>query len=124
MFIFEFPQNLIGALSFLFFSKVKKHPWKKYRDAYVVHVPGAWGAISLSKFIFADDNYYDSELLRHEYGHRIQSSLLSVLYLPVVGLPSLIWSLLFKGYRAKHQKSYFGFYTEAWANRLSEKDRQ
>lgn len=122
MFLLEFPQNLIGALSFQFFIKKKKRPWKKFRDASVVHVAGHWGAVTLSKYIFADDRYYDSALICHEYGHRIQSRLLGPLYLPAVGIPSLVWALMFKGYRTRRRKDYFGFYTEAWANRLSNKD--
>jgi hypothetical protein len=122
MFLFEFPQNLIGALAFLFYIKIKKRPRKKFRDAYVVHVGGAWGAVTFSRFIFADDRCYDSSLIRHEYGHRLQSALLGPLYLPVIGIPSLIWALLFKGYRTKRQKNYFGFYTEAWADRLTNRD--
>lgn len=118
MFLLEFPQNLIGYFFFRKYTQGRKRPYYRYRDAYVVHVPGNWGAISLSRFIFADDRCYRSKLIRHEYGHSLQSKLLMPLYLPVIGLPSLLWNRLFKSYRRRHSKSYYDFYTEAWANRL------
>lgn len=118
MFLFEFPQNIIGYLFFRKYANQSGRPYYRYRDAYVIHVLGNWGAISLSRFIFADDHYYRSKLIRHEYGHTIQSKRLLMLYLPLIGLPSLIWNRFFKGYRKRHQKSYYSFYTEAWANQL------
>lgn len=122
MFILEFPQNIIGYLGFVVLTQIKKCPYKMYQDACVVYVAGVWGAITLSKYIFADDNSYDSDMVRHEYGHRIQSRMLMVFYLPVIGIPSLIWAGFFKRYRNKHHKSYFWFYTEAWANKLADLD--
>lgn len=118
MFIFEFPQNLIGYFFFRKYTQQAGRPYYRYRDAYVVHVPGKWGAISLSRFIFADDRYYRSKMIRHEYGHTIQSKMLLMLYLPVIGLPSLVWNRCFRGYRQRQQKSYYSFYTESWANQL------
>ncbi len=118
MFLFEFPQNLIGYLAFMIYTKVYKRPFYKYKDAYVTHVSGRWGAISLSRYIFADDAYYQSEMIRHEYGHTMQSKKLLLLYLPVIGLPSLLWNRLFQGYRVRKNKSYYSFYTESWANQL------
>lgn len=118
MFILEFPQNLIGYLAFRTYTQKYKRPYYRYREAYVIHVPGLWGAVSLSRFIFADDYYYKSAMIKHEYGHTLQSKLLMPLYLPIVGLPSLFWNRLFKGYRKRKNKSYYAFYTEAWANRL------
>lgn len=118
MFILEFPQNLLGYVAFKLFSQRYNRPYYRYREAYVVHVKGRWGAISLSRYIFADDQYYQSNLIKHEYGHTLQSKLLMPLYLPLVGLPSLIWNRCFRGYRRRMRKSYYSFYTESWANRL------
>lgn len=47
MFLLEFPQNLAGFLAFNYWCKLKKRPYKAYKDALVVHVPGRWGAITL-----------------------------------------------------------------------------
>lgn len=121
MFILEFPQNLLGFLGFLLFSKIMKRPNYKFHEAYVTHVRGRWGAISLSKFIFVDDHCFEHpDTIKHEYGHRIQSKKLLFVYLLIIGIPSLIWCGLFGRYREKNHKSYYWFYTEAWANRLGE----
>lgn len=118
MFLLEFPQNLMGYLAFIYYAKGKKQSFYKYKDAYVTHVTGRWGAISLSCFIFADDVYFQSTMIKHEYGHTLQSKKLLVLYLPVIGIPSLAWNRLFRGYRMRNRKSYYDFYTESWANKL------
>lgn len=118
MFLFEFPQNIMGYLTFIYYAKGARRPYYKYKDAYITHVKGRWGAISLSRFIFADDVYYQSEMIKHEYGHTIQSKKLLILYLPIIGIPSLIWNRLFKTYRIRKKKSYYSFYTESWANKL------
>lgn len=118
MFILEFPQNLIGFMIFIIYGKLLKRPYYKYHDAYVTHIEGRWGAVSLSRFIFADDSCYRSDIIKHEYGHRQQSKILLFLYLPLIGLPSFLWNKLFKAYRSKRARSYYWFYTEEWANRL------
>ena len=67
----------------------------------------------------------DALLIRHEYGHTIQSLILGPLYLPIVGIPSLIWSVY---YRRKCRRfpalQYYSFYTERWADRLGHIDRK
>lgn len=118
MYILEFPQNLIGYLAFKLYTQKYKRPFYRYKDAYVTHIKGRWGAVSLSRFIFADDVYFKSTLIKHEYGHTIQSKLLLFLYLPVIGIPSLTWNRLFRKYRMKRKISYYSFYTESWANKL------
>lgn len=118
MYLFEFPQNVIGYLVFSYYKNVHHRPSYRYKDARITHVKGRWGAISLSRYIFADDAYYKSEMIKHEYGHTIQSKKLLVLYLPVIGIPSLIWNKFFRKYRIRKNRSYYSFYTESWANKL------
>lgn len=65
----------------------------------------------------------DEALLKHEYGHSIQSLMLGPLWIFVVGIPSLIWAGCFKKYRAKHSISYYSFYTEKWADKLGKVER-
>ena len=57
-------------------------------------------------------------VLKHESGHQVQSFILGPLYLLVIGLPSIVWNVCFRKYRAKYQISYYDFYTEKWANQL------
>lgn len=62
-------------------------------------------------------------LIKHEFGHIIQSRILGWLYLPVIFLPSYLWySYVSKKEKKKgiewSYKVYYKFYTESWANRL------
>ena len=118
--IWEFPQN---ALGFIVKKICDATPYTTYKDANVY----SWdinGGMSLGKYIFVPFRHLDPKSFRvqsyikHEYGHTIQSKYLGWLYLLVIGLPSLIWAQCFMGYRSRTGKSYYSFYTEAWANKL------
>ena len=83
--------------------------------------------MNFSTIIFSErwqirySNYFAEELIKHEYGHTIQSKYLGWLYLPVIALPSLIWAGFFGWYREDNGIDYYDFYTEKWANKLGEK---
>ena len=67
--------------------------------------------------IILNDTYrdFDGKTEKHEWGHTRQSLLLGPLYLPLVGLPSLLWATWWTPLRST---SYFRFFTERWADRL------
>ena len=116
--IWELPQNLIA----LFLDGIGLcKPHSTYKDVIVCtwDIPGG---ISLGSFVFIDGSVIDTpegeEMIKHEYGHSIQSKYLGWLYLLVIGLPSFIWANCFNKYRRKTGKSYYGFYTEKWADKL------
>jgi len=119
------PVNLIGAILFLFCTKIKKRRWQHFGYAYIVYLPWKSGGLSLGLFIFMRDNHpnktwtYNTRI--HEYGHTWQCLLLGPLYYPVVALPSAIWCNFFEGYRKKHNVSYYWLYCEAWANHNGQK---
>ena len=81
-------------------------------------------ALSLGPFIFLNGRagHVNDRLLVHEYGHTIQSLILGPLYLPLIGLPSLVWfrTPRFTNRRRAQGLSYYSFYTERWANHLGE----
>ena len=116
-------QNLIGAVVAL--SVKIAHPGRKaerFRECRVYR----WnrpGSMSLGSFLFLA-SYGEAEerfVLRHEYGHSLQSLILGPLYLPVIGLPSFLRanvSVFSKNWRSG-RKGYYEFYPERWANRLS-----
>lgn len=88
----------------------------------VYWVKGFFGsAVSLGQYIIIDESFFatrESEnIKKHEYGHSRQSVMLGWLYLPVVGLPSLVRNLYA---RIKHKESkwYYGGFPENWADRL------
>ncbi len=112
--IWGFPQSLIGFV--LFLGNIRK-PHKMYHSAVVTE----WnygGSVSLGIFMFVSRGR--RELYCHEYGHTVQSMMLGPLYLPIIGLPSVIWAGFppLCRYRVKRQMSYYRLYTERWANFL------
>lgn len=113
-FLWGLPQNIIGGILYLIFRC--KNPHKKFNNAYVCEMPNRWGSVSLGMFILVS-NIENETTIKHEYGHTRQSMLLGPLYLLVVGLPSIIWAGCFSKYRQKHNKSYYSFYCEAWADK-------
>lgn len=110
-------QNILGLLLFIccvcFGCRVKP----RHKFAFVCEMPKSRGSLSLGCFIFVKD-YGNKYLVNHEYGHTLQSLLLGVFYLIIIGLPSFIWAAFFKGWRKRHGVSYYAFYTERWANRM------
>lgn len=123
--IWEFPQNL---LAYILIKIIKPKPYATYRGT-MVYSWDLCGGMSLGKYIFvpfelAEPSAYGvREYIKHEYGHSIQSKYLGWFYLLVIGLPSFIWCNCFGKYRAKHNVSYYSFYTEKWADKLGGVER-
>ena len=109
-------QTIIGGLGWLVTRPFQKTTFN-YRGACVTVVGKSWGGISFGKFIFLCEYMNADHYIHHEYGHCLQSLLLGPFYLLVIGLPSICWAGFGKSYRAKTGKSYYDFYTEAWANK-------
>lgn len=122
-------QTLAGAAVFLVY---RKRPRFRFHGA-VVTVWPLCSSLSLGAFIFVTDKpprdrsgqIPDREISRrmlvHEYGHTVQSLILGPLYLPVVGLPSLLWAQLPACQRRwRGNLSYFSFLPEKTANSLGE----
>ena len=76
-----------------------------------------FGGISLGNTIIVYQE--DENVVKHEYGHQIQSMYLGPLYLIVIGLPSIIWAGLIYGHIVPRKPNgYYKFYTESWADKL------
>lgn len=114
-----FLQTLLGFAVFLAHLG-KKHTW--YHGAVVTEWDNK-GSVSLGLFMFVSGAEMSERLLIHEYGHAIQSLCLGPLYLPVIGLPSLLWSRLPACSKRRREKqiSYYSFFTEKWADRWGER---
>ena len=123
--IWELPQNILGALLFIFFAVFSDSVILDDDDSLEMYSPMMRGAISLGIFRVYAYKYLGNgaryvELVRkHEKGHRQQSKWLGPLYLIVIGLPSLIWATLHSSVRRLRTVDYFSFYTEKWADRLA-----
>lgn len=122
-----FPQTLLGATTFLAHAN---RPHFRYHGA-IVTTWKSRKAVSLGLFIFLKGPAnprtapakVNEQLLAHEYGHTIQSLILGPLYLPVIGLPSVLWLNLpaCRQYRKKNAVPYYTFYTERLANDLAQR---
>ena len=107
-----FPQTLIGAVIYLI---CRKCPHDRYRGTVVTY----WnqkGSLGVGMFLFLGCD--DPQVRVHEYGHAVQSLILGPLFLPVMGLPSLLWCNLPVCRRMWKEKgvSYYAFYPEKNAN--------
>ena len=110
-----FPQTLLGFILKLIY---KGKPFT-FNNKKVYIWTNTSGSISLGKYVLLHKYHYDmDDVIKHELGHQKQSFILGWLYLPIIGLPSLIWANCFEEYRLKHNVSYDAFYTEKWANKL------
>jgi len=116
-------QSLLGLV---FFIACWNRPHYLYRSSIVTtdvtcKYPRFQGGLSLGPFIFVGkglsaDELPCSPLVKHEYGHTLQSAVLGPLFLPLVGIPSFVWAQCFSSWREKHRRDYYSFYTESWAD--------
>jgi len=120
-FTWELPQTLTGiATAFLFShknNKVSQHKGITFIES--PSFPG--GGVSLGNYIFTGQSPEQS-LLEHEYGHTKQSRVLGPLYLPLVGLPSVLWATLYsKSSAVRKRFDYDDFPIERNATNLGKK---
>jgi hypothetical protein len=111
------PQTLIGSAVFMIHRKDRHYD---YNGAHVTEWERDDG-VSLGKFIFVPKDR--RSLIRHEYGHTIQSLILGPAYLLMVGLPSIMWNRLpyFREKRRRTGRSYYSAVFESTANKLGER---
>ena len=118
-YIWQIPQHLVALIYYLWLvimqSKLLEY---KYGD-YIVVTKSSNGCVALGKYLFINENTA-LPVLKHESGHAMQSEILGPLYLIVIGLPSLLWAMTHKWILPG--KDYYWFYTESWANGLTEID--
>ena len=131
LFIFwELPQFVLG-LFFLIFLSFRKSIKKrlKFGSADFFFAEKFPGGISLSSIIILNKiechllnshNIKNRHSIVHEYGHSIQSLYLGWFYLPLVGLPSLIRSIMWSHGR-RNDSDYYKRYPESWADRVGKK---
>lgn len=104
------------------FSKMCKDLGVDSRYKQAIVIPCVMkGAITLGNYVFVGLNSEYRKTVKHELGHTIQSKILGPLYLIVIGIPSIIYCGLRRLLSSLRRKDYYNFYTERWANSLSEK---
>ena len=120
--VWQLPQNLLGLVVGLFLKGKRRLSGLPGIPPSIrfVGAQNMWGGISLGNFVYLRPPVYE-KMVRHEYGHCLQSRLLGPFYLLVIGLPSLLWALWWHPGRPV---GYYTFYTERWADRLGGVERR
>lgn len=115
-------QTAIGGVIFLIVKNMKLYTEiVKYKSSIITTLGRGWGGISLGCFIFISERASLKEredVIKHEYGHSLQSIIFGPFYLLVIGIPSIVWNKFFRVYRQKHNISYYSFLPEKWADKL------
>lgn len=119
---YELPQTLLGYILTKIYSK-KLNSIGEYASARVYAYEDFPGGISLGRYILVQDvswwPEYQDTMIKHEFGHCIQSKYLGWLYLPIIGICSGLHRLTYK-WRMKQGwiKSYYDYWTEKSADKL------
>ena len=117
LYLWCLPQNLLGLLV-KNITKARKINDMLLGEYYEYDLK--WGSVSLGEYIFLCPQHYGlKHVLTHELGHRHQSRMLGWFYIPVIGLPSIVWAGCFKWYRSMFGVDYYDFYTEKWADKIA-----
>ena len=122
LFIWQLPQHIVALIYFGYLVMMCKDLGVDSRYKQAIVIPCVMrGAITLGNYVFVGLNSEYKETVKHELGHTIQSKILGPLYLIIIGIPSITYCGLRRIFPSLRKKNYYDFYTEKWANNLSEK---
>ena len=122
LFIWQLPQHLLAILYIGYLVMMCKDLGVDSRYKQAIVIPCVMrGAVTLGYYVFVGLNSEYRKTVKHELGHTIQSKILGPLYLIVIGIPSITYCGLRRIFPSLRKKNYYNFYTEKWANNLSEK---
>ena len=115
--MWEFIQNYIGKMEANKYDLSLRHRFKDSEIYYIRHDDSH----CCGRYIFINLDMDGTRILRHEYGHRIQSKILGILFYPMVFIPSYLHYLYWRRFRDDDWTEYYDFYCEKWANSLTAK---
>jgi len=125
LYIWQLPQHLLALLLLLIYKRTLGST-VSYKSSTVYFLNNsAWG-ISLGQYIILSQKYHNLIDIRHEYGHSIQSKRWGILYLLVVGLPSITMNIVSSlTYRTNptFYNNYYKRWPETEADKLGEVTR-
>ena len=122
LFIWQLPQHIVALIYFGYLVMMCKDLGVDSRYKQAIVIPCIMrGAVTLGCYVFVGLNSEYRKTVKHELGHTIQSKILGPLYLIVIGIPSITYCGLRRLFPSLRKKNYYDFYTERWANNLSEK---
>jgi hypothetical protein len=114
--IWEIIQNTVGWIEFKYHHLKIDH---RFKNSYIIYID-YFDSHVLGKYIFINPKTDENIILRHEYGHRVQSIILGPFYLFLIFIPSFLHYLIFEK-SGKDWSEYYKFYTENWADNLTKK---
>ena len=126
LYIWQLIQNIAGLLVINYYKPQRVHTLDNGVKIYYSHK--MTGGLSLGNYCLVNTGHYRKDIneslkrdtVRHEaIGHTKQSRLLGPLYLLIVGIPSLIWAILYGPIIKPTKHGYYKFYTEKWADSLA-----
>lgn len=112
--VWQLPQILLGY-TVVAVTRARFHAL--YKDAKIFIPKKAQFGVSLGPIIILSGAFLSARVIKHEYGHSLQSKMLGPLYLLVVGLPSITFNILTRVGLLK-PSMYYKRYPENWADRL------
>ena len=115
--VWEFFQNYTGEREVKKNTLHPSHVFKGCRIYYIKHDDSH----CCGKHIFINKDTDDTIIFRHEYGHRIQSKILGIMFYPVVFIPSFLHFMYWFKFKNDNWDGYYDFYCERWANKLAKK---
>ena len=122
LFIWQLPQHIVAIIYFGYLVMMCKDLGVDSRYKQAIVIPCVMkGAVTLGNYVFVGLNSEYRKTVKHELGHTIQSKILGPLYLIVIGIPSITYCGLRRLFPSLRKKNYYDFFSEKWANNLSEK---
>ena len=112
--LWQLPQNILGYYLYKYYKGYEictKETCGEYIKCKLSS--DISGGVTLGDYIILSNVRH----LQHELGHTKQSRILGPLYLLVIGIPSAIHAILHD--KLCKNKDYYHFYTETWANKLT-----
>lgn len=119
LWLWQLPQNILAVLIFNLLGHWSYYAGK-YKGDYMIVNKVILSSFALGDYMFLTPKG-SNRVIDHEHGHCIQSTYLGPLYLLVIAIPSVLHNIWYK--ICNRSWDYFSFYTEAWAEKLSKKDR-
>lgn len=119
--LWELPQLLLGRM---IAKKTGAHAHTV--DGVRIYVTDKYDGMSMGDTLFVNPNsFYGTWMVKHEFGHIIQSRMLGWFFIPLVLIPSILCKKATEAIDKAFPSSeadvnFFGqqFYTEQWANWL------
>lgn len=121
LFLWQLPQTIIGFFAIVLLDAYK--PCAIYDVDVWLHYKTSFTSVSLGMFIIMNGYKYTEKDIKHEMGHQIQSRSLGWLYIPLIGLPSVIGNLLFRIPAIRKRFNYYNLPWEKSADKLGEVTR-